>query len=435
MPPRVSVRDFVDTTPVLTENRTFVEMRGGRPEPLLKTAITVKFEALGGAKGFLGKPLGAEAQTPDGRGRFRHFEGGSIYSTGETGAHEVHGAIRELWAALGFEQSFLGYPTTDELPTPDGRGRFNHFEGGSIYWTPETGAHEIHGAIRELWAALGFEQGFLGYPTTDELSTPDGRGRFNHFEGGSIYWTPETGAHEVHGAIRELWAALGFEQGFLGYPTTDEHDTAGGRGGRFNHFEGGSVYWSPTTGVHEVHGAISDLWFSLGAETSALGLPVTDELDTPDGRGRFSAFEGGVISWSAELGAAVSSLTINEDGTPGLQIQGEGGSDQPAPIVRRRIVATAHMDLTDDEIGSNEHSDHDQTNEAVITDGLPQVVLTMQDGAGGELRVELQLTARRASLATSWSRGSPSCSRGPASRRATSTARNRSRSSCLWTAS
>ena len=53
---------------------------------------------------------------------------------------------------LGWERSFLGYPLTDETATPDGVGRYNHFQGGSIYWTPATGAHEVHGAIRGQWA-------------------------------------------------------------------------------------------------------------------------------------------------------------------------------------------------------------------------------------------------------------------------------------------
>ena len=69
------------------------------------------------------------------------------------------------------------------------------FQGGSIYWSPATGAFEVHGLIRVKWAQLGGEREFLGFPLTDELGTPDGIGRFNHFEGGSIYWTPETGAH------------------------------------------------------------------------------------------------------------------------------------------------------------------------------------------------------------------------------------------------
>ena len=53
---------------------------------------------------------------------------------------KVKGAIRDKWAELGWERSFLGYPTTDEWPTPDGVGRFNDFQGGSIRWHPDTGA-------------------------------------------------------------------------------------------------------------------------------------------------------------------------------------------------------------------------------------------------------------------------------------------------------
>jgi uncharacterized protein with LGFP repeats len=43
----------------------------------------------------------------------------------------VIGDIRAKWVALGGPSSFLGQPLTDELPPPDGVGRFNHFRGGS----------------------------------------------------------------------------------------------------------------------------------------------------------------------------------------------------------------------------------------------------------------------------------------------------------------
>jgi hypothetical protein len=158
------------------------------------TLIDRKYQELGGAGGALGRPVTDERSTPDGRGHFRHYEGGSIYATLQTDAHEIHGPIRDKWAALGWERSFLGYPETDELVAPDKRGHFNHFQEGSIYWTQETGAHEVHHAIREKWKELGWERGWLGYPLTDELEMPDGRGRYNLFQGGSIYWTPEKGA-------------------------------------------------------------------------------------------------------------------------------------------------------------------------------------------------------------------------------------------------
>ena len=49
------------------------------------------------------------------------------------------------------------YPVNDETATPGGGvGRYNHFQCGSIYWKPATGAHEVHGAIRNLWAGMGW---------------------------------------------------------------------------------------------------------------------------------------------------------------------------------------------------------------------------------------------------------------------------------------
>ncbi len=60
-------------------------------------------------------------------------------------------------------------------PLPDGRGRVRDFDNGSIYWSPETGAHEVHGAIRDKWQSMGWERSKLRYPTTDERDIPGGR--------------------------------------------------------------------------------------------------------------------------------------------------------------------------------------------------------------------------------------------------------------------
>ena len=89
-----------------------------------------------------------------------------------------------------------------------------------MFWHPDTDAYEVHGLIRERWRAMGAERPILGYPTTNESTTPDGIGRYNHFQKGSIYWTPTTGAHEVFGVVRARWAALRWERGLLGYPIT-----------------------------------------------------------------------------------------------------------------------------------------------------------------------------------------------------------------------
>ena len=122
---------------------------------------------------------------------------------------------------------------------------------GQMYWSPATGAHEVHGMILpEYLEGMGGPAAY-GMPITNELTTPDGVGRFNHFEGGrSIYWTSGTGAHAVYGAIRTAWAQTGWELGALGYPTTDEHDVVGG-GGRQSDFQHGYINW--VNGVTTVH--------------------------------------------------------------------------------------------------------------------------------------------------------------------------------------
>jgi hypothetical protein len=216
-------------------------------------AILTRYNQLGGAGGFLGGCLTSELTTPDGIGRYNHFQNGSIYWTQATGAWEVWGQIRLKWEALGWEKSMLGYPITGELTTPDTVGRYNHFQGGSIYWTQATGAHEVRGNIHAKWKALGWETGVLGYPTTDETGTPDGIGRYNHFRKGttegSIYWTQATGAWEVHGQIRNHWASLGWEKSALGYPVSDEYAVTGGRE---SEFQKGYITYNTSTGAFTV---------------------------------------------------------------------------------------------------------------------------------------------------------------------------------------
>jgi hypothetical protein len=102
----------------------------------------------------------------------------------------VVGEIEAKYNALGGCGSFLGAPITAEQGTPDGIGRYSVFENGSIYWTPQLGAHEVHGRIRDAWKDAGWEAGELGYPISDEQPAPGGR--ISSFEHGSITWTQST---------------------------------------------------------------------------------------------------------------------------------------------------------------------------------------------------------------------------------------------------
>jgi aldose sugar dehydrogenase len=135
---------------------------------------------------------------------YQNFTNGAIYWKRDTGAREVYGPIYNKWKELGLERSAFGYPITNVEPPPQKDGSFVAFEGGAaigraaIYWSPLTGAHEIHGGIYEKWKSMGLEHSFLGYPITDEKSLPEGKGAVSYFQGGAIMWTQENGAFVIH---------------------------------------------------------------------------------------------------------------------------------------------------------------------------------------------------------------------------------------------
>ena len=147
--------------------------------------------------------------------------------------------ISDKYAQLGGAAGFLGQPTIAETSTPDGVGRYRHYEGGSIYWHPRTGAHEVHGLIRQRWAELNWEQGYLGYPITDEINTVDGGGRVSRFEGGELIWNEKTNAvREVKAS--DLVVELPFPPGET-WEVTQPHGVEGLEPA--SHFNGFAYCW------------------------------------------------------------------------------------------------------------------------------------------------------------------------------------------------
>ncbi|MCF2526528.1 LGFP repeat-containing protein [Yinghuangia soli] len=242
----------------------------------------------------LGFPLDEESDIGDGKGRKQTFEKGFItWSPADYLALAIRNDIAKAWSV---GPQWYGAAKTAELTAPDGVGRYQVFDKVRFYWTPKTGAHEIHGGILNKWWELGGERGFLGYPTTDEQAI--GNGRVSHFERGSIYWSAATGPHELHGGIKQRWLELGGPNG-LGFPLTDEMATSDGRG-RYVVFERGSIFWTATTGAVEIYGGIGQAWASQGWNSGKLGYPTRGEYTIPGGRR--ADFEHGYITWMAATG-------------------------------------------------------------------------------------------------------------------------------------
>jgi hypothetical protein len=64
----------------------------------------------------------------------------------------------------------------------------------SVFWSAATGAHIVMGEIRDEYLKQGGPKGRLGYPVSDEQDTADHQGRVSFFEHGDITWTPQAGA-------------------------------------------------------------------------------------------------------------------------------------------------------------------------------------------------------------------------------------------------
>jgi hypothetical protein len=175
-----------------------------------------------------------------------------------------------------------------EIGQGNGFGFYRLYQNGVIYWRVDLGAFWVHGSILDKYRALRSEGSFLGYPKTDESGVPDGVGRFNHFEGGSIYWHPSTGAFEVHGAIRDAWSNIGWETSFLGYPVSDEHFD---NGWRVSDFQNGTIRWSSNDGIN-----IAPQQFIADAPSITFGSGIS-----VGGRGTLVLYSDGTTHFSGHL--------------------------------------------------------------------------------------------------------------------------------------
>ncbi|HRF62800.1 MAG TPA: hypothetical protein PK708_07925 [Candidatus Competibacter sp.] len=162
-------------------------------------------------------------------------------------------------------------------------------------------AYAVYGAIGDKYRQLGGEHGVMGVPKSDELPAARG-GRYNQFEWGYIFWRGDIGAHNVLYPLDRKWNSMGREGGF-GYPITDTFKSI--RGGMCNDFEnGGTICWNSKTGrANATYGLIRQKWVQLGREEGSCGYPITDEFDWHGVRR--TSFEFGYLTWSQKQGIVV----------------------------------------------------------------------------------------------------------------------------------
>lgn len=168
---------------------------GAAPSPEAIDAITTRYAEFGGADSLLGVPTGLPVEVPG--GVEQDYSGGAIFYSYETGARVMHGAILVKYLGLGGPGSALGLPTTDETDVGDEVGQFTDFTqagGAAIYWSPDTGPRVLRAKVLEAWRTSGATSGPFGYPTSDTTDVGGvQRARFVGPQGTQISWSEAAG--------------------------------------------------------------------------------------------------------------------------------------------------------------------------------------------------------------------------------------------------
>lgn len=256
-----------------------------------RNGFAAEHKRLGGAAGQLGFPLNMEHQV--GNHIVQHFEYGTAYYTPRTGAYAVAGDIHDMYQYQGGPNSTIGLPTGIESAVRGGTKQ--EFENATIYRTTDGTVGVVKNGIRAYFDRLGGPNGKLGLPLGVEIVSGDRV--IQHFENGNVYWSPRNTV-AVYGAFHgELMADEELAYQKYGYPLAEEQRIAGGWA---QEFQQATAYWSPASGAGFLKGAFRYEYNRLGGTNSWLGFPVGAEVQT--GEGYRQDFQHGTAYWTPQHG-------------------------------------------------------------------------------------------------------------------------------------
>lgn len=251
--------------------------------------IAVRYNAIGGNGSWLKASKGPERAVGDNRGRYVAYEGGWIYWTSGTGAHPLDPVAKAAWDAKGGPKGALGYPTGDRVNVTGGWSQA--FEHGVLVDGPSTPLVSVEGTIYPRWVAAKREQGALGYPSANAVTSS--AGTIQQFSGGVI--ADPAGAVPavmVTGAIYSAWVTQGRENGALGWPQGEQKSVTGGIG---QVFAGGEIWQRTGQSPVAVTGYIYAQWLKAGGASGSYGLPLGPPSVDADGV-TTQRFTGGTIT-------------------------------------------------------------------------------------------------------------------------------------------
>jgi hypothetical protein len=175
--------------------------------------------------------------------------------------------------------------------------------------------------ISDKYTALGGAQGLLGPAVSGELPTPYGGGLYQEYQNGAIFWSASTGAHDIYGPIASKFFETANEtdaygnvvEGILGLPTNDETSLSGVLGALTATFQGGYIDWSAATGAHTIYGAIGAEYAYTANEMTYQTKPVFLFLNGLNGH-----VVRGTITEPTSVQVVLGAPTSDEMSVPGV---------------------------------------------------------------------------------------------------------------------
>lgn len=250
------------------------------------------------------------------------------HATGLPGAYVMYGAIRDRWEHTRGLAKLLGPLVSDEAAARAPGSRRSLFQQGAIYWSAGTGALEISGRPYIDYEQMGGSVSVLGLPAGAPAKIPGGsvqpfqRGQL-YYRNGATRAYEVHGAILGHYLATGGLATWGFpvsdeEEVRLAPSNMIAPPPTGARQSRFE-WDRATFLWSAASGAHEVHGGIRDAYFNAGgpgvpndSQFNGLGLPISDEIDLPKwaGFGRFNAFQHGSVVWNGGVARVCPAFQI-----------------------------------------------------------------------------------------------------------------------------
>ena len=151
------------------------------------------------------------------------------------GVGRTVGQIDARYQAFGGCDSFLGAALTDEITTPDGAGRYNVFRTARSTGrrAPARSRYTARFATSGTRSAGRPASSAIRYRTRPRRA--DDVGRFSVFQHGSIYWSPRPARTRSAARFATRGRRQDGRSGALGYPTSDEYAVPEGRRSDFQH--------------------------------------------------------------------------------------------------------------------------------------------------------------------------------------------------------